>query len=816
MLTDLRLALRTLRRAPGFVLAAVLCLAVGLGANTAAFSVVDAVALRPLPFPDAARLVDVHETSATELCAGCAVGTSYDGFVDWRREARAFDAMAAYVERRAVLGGGDVARRPVPSRAGPVPERVQGAVASPALFGLLGARPALGRVLVPDDERPNAERVVVLGHELWMRRFGGDSAVVGRAVLVDGLPHVIVGVMAPRFRFPELAELWTPLAVASHEGGRENRELGVVARLRPGVTVAAASAEMATLAARLARAHPGTQRGWTAAATSLRSDMAGDEAQVGWLLLGAVLLVQLVVSANLAGLLLARAAGRWRELAVRAALGAGRARLAQLMVAEVGLLVAGGGALGFLAASAAVRAMAARAAGQIPYWIELRADWRVGTFCVAVAALTVLVVSALVSRHASRPDLQNALKETGPNASATRRQGRLRSALVVGELAMSLVLLAAAGLLTKASLRLVRPMEGADAERLVSADLALLGARWDDSTRIDAAVAQAADRVARLPGIETAGVSRSEFIAGFGGEDQRVTIEGGAAPANASPRFALAVSPGWWRARGLPVVAGRVLGTGDGAGAEPVVVVNAAMAARLWPDASAVGRRVKLGGPSSTLPWRTVVGVVDDAASRGGSTAPQSMAYVPFAQWPGRPVSIVARAASAAAAHAAVPAIAGAVAGALPDEPVERVQTLADGARAGARPFRLVAATLAALAGFAVVVATIGVYGVVAYGAARRAREIGIRMALGATRRDVMALFGAQAARLASIGAALGLAGTAASTRVVRGMLFGADPLDPAVLLAVTALLGGATLLAGYLPARRATRIDPTIALRSE
>jgi predicted permease len=810
-MTDLRLVLRLLQRAPGFALAAVLCLTIGLGANTVAFSLLDAVALRPIPFPDAERLVDVHETSATKLCAGCGVGTSYEGFLDWKRDARAFDAMGAYVERGMVLGGdgtSDVVRR--------VAERVQGAVVTAPLLGLVGARPVLGRSLVEADEGRDAVRVVVLGDALWRRRFGGDSSIVGRTIRLNGLAHVVVGVLAPRFRFPEFAELWVPLTPATAQGGRDERELGVVARLRQGVGADAASAEMATLARAMERAHPETQAEWSAAVTPLRRDMAGDESMFGWMLFGAVALVQLVVCANLAGLLVARAARRWRELAVRAALGAGRLQLVRHVVAEVAVLAAVGAALGLFVARAALEAIARQAEGSIPYWIELRTDWRVVLFCVAVTAVTVLIVSAVVAGRASRPDVQAALKDSGPTVSATRGQSRLRASLVVAELAASLVLLAGAGLLVKTSRRLMRPAEGADATRLVSADVALLDTLWSDPSRVAAAVEQAAERVARLPGVEGAGASRFEFLAGFGGSDQPITIEGGATPVGASPRFAFAVTPGWWRARALPLVSGRVLTATDNAASEPVVVVNEAMARRLWPGASALGRRVKLGAPNSTQPWRTVVGVVADPFVTGTGTRVQSMAYVPFAQWPGRPLSILARARTPDAASTVAAAIPGALAAALPEEPVERVQTLAAGARATARPYWLIAVSLSALSGFAVLVAAIGVYGVVAYGAARRTREIGIRMTLGATRRDIVALVGSQAVALAATGATIGLLGAAASTRVLRGMLLGTDPLDPVVLLGVTALLTAVAVVAGTIPARRAARVDPTVALRSE
>jgi predicted permease len=486
------------------------------------------------------------------------------------------------------------------------------------------------------------------------------------------------------------------------------------------------------------------------------------------------------------------------------------------VLVEVGVVAAAGGALGFLAAADALAYLARRAEGNIPYWIVLRADWRVAAFCLAITVLTVLAVGGGVALRASRPNVQGALKGSGPTASAARRQGRTRAALVVGELAVTLVLLAGAGLLLKTSLRLMRPSEGPDASRLVSADVALLDARWSDSSRVAAAVERLADRIARVPGVEAAGASRFEFLAGFGRDDQPITIEGRATPAGASPRFAFAVTPGYWAARGTRLVSGRLPTAADRAGTEPVVVVNASMAARLWPGASALGRRIKLGPAGSSRPWRTVVGVVaDERPARGGDRV-ASGAWVPFAQWPGRPISLTARVGAAAQAPAVVRAIPDAAASILPEEPVENVRTIADGARAVARPTWLIAGALGGLAGFAVLVAALGVYGLVAQAVAQRTREIGVRVALGATSRDVLALLGRQSVRLAAAGVVLGLAGAGVATRVIRGLLFGTDPLDVQVMVAVTALLALVTIVAGYLPARRATRIDPVRALKTE
>lgn len=806
MLNDLRTALRALARAPRLAAVVALTFALGLAANTTVFAAVNALLLRPLPFPHAERLVDVHEHSETRLCAGCAVGTSWETFLDWRARTTAFDAIGAYAERDVVLGGA------------PGAERVASAALSPALFPMLGAPVALGRALDAADERSGASAVVVVSHELWRRRFGGDSAAIGRTLLVNGAPHTVVGVVGPRFHFPEFAQLWTPLAASPPDGGREARDLGVVGLLRADATREAADAQLASVAAGLAEEHPRAMREWSAGVTPLRRDLAGEEASLGWALLGAVLLVQLVVCANVAGLLLARAAERRRELAVRAALGASRGRLARQLLVEVGVLATIGAGLGFWLASSAVQLAAERAAGRIPYWIDLAVDWRVAAFCAALTVVAALASGLGIAVRASRPNLRGALQDAGPNASTTRRQGRVRTALVVTELASALVLLAAAGLLVKTVARHARPEEGALADRLVTAEVRLLGARYADSAQVAEAATAMLGALARTPGVERAAVTRLEFLAGFGGSDRPVTLAGGRAPApGASPRFAMVVSPDWRATRGLSLLAGRDLADADRAGAAPVALVNAAMAERLWPGASALGQRVKLGPPDSDRPWVTVVGVLENVVNpRAARATAGSMVYVPFAQWPGRPLSVVARAASADAAARVSAAMPAALRAVLPDEPVDDAVTVARGARDRVAPQRLLSRVLGGFAAFAVLIAAIGVFGVVAASAAQRTREIGLRVALGATPRQVAALLSRRAGRMVAVGVGLGLVGALAASGALRALLFGADPLDLPVLLGVSALLAAVSLLAGWLPARRAARRDPVQALRDE
>ena len=799
---DIRFALRSLGKARLFTSVSVLMLGLGIGVNTAVFSLVDAVAFKPLPFADASRLVDLHEWSATQLCTGCAVGTSYAGFLDWRARTRSFSGMGAYTELAVSVSGTES------------PERLTGALASSGLFPVLGVRPALGRGILPEEDRVGGAPVVVIGDDLWRRRFAADSSIVGRTIRVNGTAYTVVGVMPPRFRFPEFAELWLPFAQLAHTSPRSERSYGVVARLRPGVNVAEANAEMRSLGAALEAQYPEAQREWTAAATSFRRDYAGETTELYAVMLGAVVCVLLIVCANLAGLLLVRGASRQKEIAIRLALGASRTQLVRQLLSESVILALAGGGLGLLLAVWLADFAVASLRTTVPFWIDFGVDARALGFCLGLSVLTGVAFGLVPALRASRPDVQATLKQGGQALSAGIEKSRLRSILVVLELGLALVLLAGAGVLMKSFLRISVPETGSDVRNLLNGGLEFLDARYADRAHVAAAVSEIVARVGRIPGVAGVTITHSAFIAGFGGRDEKIRAEGIAeVPDGVSPRFATVATPDYFTVVRLPLLVGRRFSLADRAGAPAVVVINAQMARQLWPNASPVGKRIRLGTDDS-LPWLTVVGVVGDVGRFGRV---RNQAYVPFAQSAARPATLLVRAREAGASAASlVAAVREEIRAVDPDLPVISLRTMEEERSAQFWPYKMYALFMSGFATLAIVLAAIGLYGLIAFAVTQRTRELGIRMALGANRMDVLRLVTGQGARLVIVGIAAGIIGSLGVLQILRSMLFGASPLDPAVFAIVSALLAVVSLVATYVPARRAASVDPLVALRAE
>lgn len=796
LLTDLRFAARSLAKSTLFTVVALASLALGIGANVTVFSIVSALALKPLPYADADRLVDVSEWSATKLCSGCGVGTSYPGYVDWRASARSFSAMGGYLERPFAVSGKESA------------ERVGGALVSAGVFEILGVRPALGRAFIPADDRPGAPAVVILGDALWTTRFASNPAVIGSTVRVNGIPHVVIGVMPPRFAFPEFAALWVPLAPNAAGWVRDDRSLGVVARLAPGSTMRSADAEMAAIARSLAARHPAAQAEWTARVSSLRSQFGAMPTSMYVALLGAVLFVLLIVCANLAGLLLARGAQRQREIGIRLAIGATRAQIVRHLLMESTLLAVAGGGLGMLVALWGVDLAAKGLGAQAPFYVDFALDGATLAYCAAASIGAGVAFGLFPALRASAADVHSLLKE----GAAAPRHVRARGTLVIGQLALALVLLAGAAELTKSFLRISAPAEGYDAQSLLTADVELLDARYRNPDARRDALGRIAENLRRIPGAAGAALDHVEFIAGFGQEDRVIRAEGVArVGAGTSPRFYHVVTPGYFETLRLPIVAGRDFGAIDRAGTAPVVIVNSALARSLWPEQSPLGRRIKLGD-ADTLPWRTIVGVVSDVRERGRAT---NYAYVPVAQASADRATILVRARSSDALRLA-PSARAAVHEVDGDLPVLGLQTVESQRRANYWPYRMYALVMAGFAAFAILLAAIGLYGVIAYNVAQRTREIGVRMALGAEARDVVGLVARQAGRLVVLGVVLGVAGSALLLRALGAMLFGASPVDIPIFAAVSVLLALVSLAAIALPARRAAKVDPLVALRAE
>jgi len=794
MLQNVGYALRLFRRAPGLSAAVVASLALGIAANTAVFSFVNAIQFKPLPVQDEATLVDVSETSATELCAGCAVGTSYPAYRDWKAAATSFLALGAYREERFVVGtaGG--------------PERVGGALASAELFPMLGIRPVLGRGFAAADDQAGAAPVVILSDLLWRARFAGDPNVRGTTFKVNGVPRTVVGVMPPGFRFPEFAQLWLPLSPAAGQWARKDRSLAVIGRLRRGVDIETARAEMRSLAAAQAAAHPETNARWTATAVSLREDMTAETAMASTVLLGAVAFVLLIACANVANLLLARALERRRELAIRLSLGASRRRVVGLVLTESLVLSAAGGALGLLAALWLARSVVSALGTEAPYWIQFGVDWRVFVFCLLVTLTAAVLCGLAPALQASRPDVNAELRDGG-TASANPGAKRTRYALTVGQLALAVILLACAGLLIKTVSRTFQFDAGYDTSRVVVGDLNLEGPAYDEPGSVARAASAMLDRLSVRPGVRAA-VAQTVFFAGFGAEPRRMSVDGmRVVPPGATPGFYYAVTDQYFSIVNLPLRAGRMFSRADA----DVALVNATLARRVWGDRSPLGERIRFGDDPGSR-WLTVIGVVADASgSPLAAERSNPVAYVPFMSQPGRSLAIYAAADSAAQL---MPDVRAAVAAADPDLPIEDLMTMEQALARWAAPARFVATLMTSLSAVALLLACVGIYGVVAYGVAQRKREIGVRLALGATPRQVQTLFARTGALLVVCGLAIGSAGAWASTRMLEGVLAGTSPTDPAVFGSVAAVLAVVGCLAGWLPSRRAGRVDPLTVLR--
>ena len=789
---DLRYAVRAALRSPMAAIVIIASLALGIGANTAVFSFVDAVQFKPLPFQDEYRLVDVHEWSATELCSGCAVGTSYPAFLDWSARTTSFSQLGAYLENRVVVSGGDA-------------ERVGSALVSAGLFPMLGVQPALGRQFTVADDRAGAEPVAIISDGLWKRRFGGEPNVLARMIRVNGTDRAIVGVMPPGFRYPEFAHLWLPLAPAASDWKRDDRSLAVVGRLRDNVTLDQARAEIRTIAAALEQSYPATNARWSADVSTLREDMTSETAMASLVLMSAVAFVLLIACANVANLLLVRASERRREIAMRLALGASRGRIVRLVVAESLVLSAVGGAAGLLIALWASGAIVAALGTETPYRIQFGVSERVVLFSIVLTMLTAFACGVLPALSASRQDPQSILKD-GANASGGRRGRRALHGLVVAQLALSLVLLAGAGLLIKTVVKSFEFNPGYDPSTVVAGDVSLSGQEYQAPQRVRAFALDIVDQLQRIDGVRAA-VSRTVFFAGFGGTRRTVEVEGmETVPGAASPSFYAAVTPGYFDVHHVTFAEGRGF---TSAADDATVIVNETMARRLWPASGAVGRRVRFG-----VTWKTIVGVVRDFGGSPLGRGSHPFAYVPFDAGTGGDLAIIASRNTEAAAL--IPEIRAAVRAADPDQAVEDVKTMAAALRDWASPARFVAILMTALACVALALASIGTYGVIAYGVSQRTRELGIRVALGATTRQIGRMVMGAALRLGLIALTIGIPGAWATTRALEGVLFGTSPTDAMVFSITPLILLAVAALASWHPARRASRIDPISALRAE
>jgi putative ABC transport system permease protein len=797
---DLAYAWRMLVRGRGFTALALVALALGIGANTAVFSIVDGVLLRPLPYPEPDRLAMLTLTLPDPVPA-----TPGD-FTGWSERNDVFTAMAAFHSQPYALLGG-------------APEILGGVRASAELFSVLGIAAAHGRTFLPEEDRPGGAQVVVLGHAVWQRRFAGDPAIVGRSITLDDQPYTVVGVMPEGFQFPRRAELpagfqfpldvdvYTPLALTPEQAANRGREyLAVVARLAPGVSIEQAQSGMSATAARLAEELPASMRDRGVRVVALREQVLARVEPALFMLLGAVALVLLIACANVANLVLVRASARSKEMAIRAALGAARGRVIRQLLTESLVLSLAAGVLAFLLALWGVEALRALLPDTVPRAADIGVDVRVFGFTLLVSLVTGVLFGLAPALQASTPRLTPALQEGGRTDGESGSR-RLRALLVVGEVALALVLLAGAGLLLRSFVHLSSVDSGVDTRNLLTVDVRLPRSRYTPP-RQAAFFDELVTRLRALPGVRAAA---SIYPLPLSGADEgaALQIDGRAVKPDehlvAGPRW---VSHGYFEAMGIPLVRGRVFRATDDADATRMVVINEAAAKAYWPDGDPIGQRVAAYG----MGWREIIGVIKDVHHTGLDVPARPEIYFPFPQFPSPMMTLVLR--TDAEPRSLVGGVQAAVRSIDPDQPTTNVRTMDELLSRSVAPRRFPLLLLATFAGLALVLAAVGIYGVMSCLVSQRRHEIGIRMALGAEARDVRRLVVGQGMRLVVVGLVLGALGALALTRVLRGLLFAVSATDPATFVAVAALLVLVALAACWIPARRATRIDPLAALR--
>ncbi len=806
LLVDVKLALRLLRRRPGFAAAAVLTLGLGIGANTTIFSLVNAVLLSPLPYPNPEQIVSVFredpEVTGRHPSPGNIAGlfaVPYAVFLDWTARSHVFQGTGAYAGSRFTLTGGES------------PVALRGLLSTSGVFSTLGTRAALGRTLVPADDQVGAAAVAVLSHGLWQRRFGADPDVLGRPIMLNGTPYTVVGVMPPGFNVSgnDSEDVWATLSDARKQSPVRNAGyLQVIARLKPDVSVTQAQRELDVVSRQIGQDHP-EEREHRILLVPRKALVVANARPGLIMLMGAVGLVLLIACANIANLLLMRTTERRREFGMRRALGASRGRILFQHLTETMVLAGGGGALGLTIAALSLEPLAKAFPGGLSRAAEVVVDARLVGIAAALTCTTALVTSALPALRASRAAIADVLREDGRGVSGSRFRNRTQTLLIVSEIALAFVLLAGVGLFVRSYAALAASNLGFEAGHLVTM-------RVNVPTRLRDGGAKAymaffddtAERLRAIPGIVSVGAAdQSPFVGGMSSPPTSIETTKGVTQ---TTTFATAVTPGYFQTLGVPLAAGRWLDDRDGPGTTSVAVVNQMMAERYWPGEDPIGRRVRLDFGDRT--WMTVVGVVGDVVYRLGMRSPSAV-YVPYAHFPDSYLYFVAK--TAAAPAAVIPRIRELLSKIDPDAPV-RVDALAalvaDSNTAVSQRFAI--ALIGCLAGLAALLAFVGIYGVLSYSVSMRTHEIGVRLALGAGGADVVRGVLRRGLLMAAAGCAAGLGLSFAASRVLASQLYEISATDPATLASVAALVLVATATASYLPAKRATQINPVEALR--
>jgi predicted permease len=809
---DMRYGLRLLYKTPGFTVIAVLTLALGIGANTAIFSVVNAVLLRALPYPQAERLIRVFEDSKTFPKFPLSPGD----FLDHREQNTVFEEFALYTRGDLELTAGDRSQRLSAMRV------------SAGFFRVLGVQPLLGREFQREEELPDTNQVAILSYNLWQRTFNSDPDIVGKTVVLSGKPFTIVGVLPKGVQhvggtynslpYGDSVAIWYPTTLNPKKATRNAHYLNAIGRMKPGVTAEQAAADLNTIAERLAEQYPNSNKDWQIRVTPLTEEVVGGARQTLWILLCAVAFVLLIACVNVANLMLARASAREREIAVRTALGAGRFRIIRQLLTESLVIAALGGVCGWLLAIWGIDVISALAASRIPRLHEIGVDTRVVIFTSVATLVTALIFGLAPAWQISRVNPNEALREGGRSATGSARQKRLRGTLVVVEVALSLILLVGAGLLLRSFIKALQTDGGFKSSGVLTMSVDLPEARYAKDKDIAGFYERLLERLSGLPGVQSAGASSDLPWTGYD-ENISFTVEGLQSPPDQTPnaRYHM-ITPNYFSAVGVPLLAGRFFSQSDAEKSPRVILINQSMARRYWPDAETlddvVGKRLTYASKPKEEDWWTVAGVVGDVKDTPVEAEAAPALFWTYKQQAQSHMFLALKTDGNAAAFIA--AVRNEVQALDNDLPVAEVKTLDEVASAAhaTRRFTLLLVCLFAL--LALILSSIGLYGLIAYTVSQRTHEIGVRVALGASTSNVLRLVVNDGMRLAVTGIALGLGGAFGLTRLIGSLLYGVSPTDPLTFTGVALTLTGAALLACLVPARRATRVDPLVALRYE
>jgi len=801
LLQDFRYAVRTLRKSPGFTVVAVLTLALGIGANTTIFSLVNGVMLRPLPFRDPGRLVRVWESSPSRNWTFFSM--SQPDFLDYREQNHSFERLAATMGFPVTLTEGDA------------PERISGLAVSPNFFATLGITPLVGRDMLPEeDSAGRGSRIVLISHGLWQRRFGSRRDIVGSTMSLDEQPYSVIGVVPTDLTW-SATDVFVPLVLDRNQPRGDHR-LTVIGRLKLGVTLAQAQFDLATIAQRLEETYPGTNNGWTVVSRTFYDWLIPEETRRALgILQGAVAFVLLIACANVANLMLARAAARHGEVAIRTAMGAARSRIVRQLLTEAVLVALLGGALGLLVVVLGLRAIRGINPGDLPRLDTVSVDWAVLLFTLGVSVLTGLLFGLAPALRSTRRDLTETLKQAGRGTTGGTRN-RLRGSLVIVEVSLSLVLLVGAGLLLRSFWRVLQVQPGFETRNLLTATVSLSGSRYSSTQAYVAFHQELTQRLRALPGVRAVGLA-SGVPLDRGGTAMDVYIEG-RAPGSEQPSAEWRrVSSGYFRAMGIPQLRGRDLREDDAREAARGVVISDAMARRFWPGEDPIGRQFRSYSATQRKPVGsafTVVGVVGDVRNFGLDAAAGPVMYLPYEGSVWNPVGVVLRTEGDPRGYTA--ALRDVVRALDPVLPVANIQTMDELLDSSLAPRQFNLLLLGAFAALALGLAAAGLYGVMSYVATQRTHEVGVRLALGAQQADILRMVVRRGLVLTATGVGVGLVGALWLTRLLRTLLFEVSGADPATFTGVAVLLTIVAVLACWLPARRAARVDPMVALRSE